>query len=173
MDEKKIIDIKKQLNAGLIIRTYEYHCCGMSFSERKKFQEHLFHAHHEEYIIHFAGHFRKTEERGKGIKEKSNVLCCGNIPPIKRGIKKNLSIKGKYKEEQAASKEERLKRIKEKQEAKAKAIIERSEALMQKKVLPSKVEEAKFVKRTRKVKKSNKRKSKSARLIYTPMGNKR
>ena len=73
----------------------------------------------------------------------------------------------------AKAKEERLKRIKEKQEAKAKAIIERSEALMQKKVLPSKVEEAKFVKRTRKVKKSNKRKSKSARLIYTPMGNKR
>lgn len=96
-----------------------------------------------------------------------------NIPPIKRGIKRILTIKGKYREEQATSKEERIIRIKEKQVEKAKVIIERSEALKKKKVVPSNYEEPKFVKRTRKTKKKSKRNSNSARLIYTPMGNKR
>lgn len=67
-------NIITQLKAGLFIKTYKYRCCGVTFSNRTEFQQHLLHAHHDDYIIYFAGKFHKTEEK-KPL--KNEILCCG------------------------------------------------------------------------------------------------
>lgn len=92
MEDKKIKNIKNQLNAGSIIKTYEYHCCGSVFTGRIKFQEHLFHKHLEEYIIHFADFFQKIKNK---TVSKDKISCCNYTLTTKNNIIKKQKKESK------------------------------------------------------------------------------
>ena len=153
---KWIDNILLQLKAGLLIKTYPYRCCGLTFTDRQEFQNHLYRCHHDDYIIHFAGKFHKTSISKPAKNEALGFDC---PPPIKAEKKKRF-VRGLTKKEKLN---------------KAQAKIDEERALKKKeakKVIAAKIEADKSNPTPQK-KKKKKRKGGSAWLIYTPMGNKR